>query len=57
MSSAMSQPKYLLLNDEIIFTSLIVSSKIFVYHGLLTLWRMFTLEIVLTVNSASGRKK
>jgi len=41
MSNEMSQPKYLLENDEIIISSLQIGSNNIPNYYLLTLWPMF----------------
>jgi len=43
MSNEMSQPKYLLENDEIIFSSLQIGSDNILNSNLLTLWPMVML--------------
>ncbi len=43
MSNEMSQPKYLLENDEIIFSSLQIGSDNIQNSNLLTLWPMVML--------------
>ncbi len=44
MSNEMSQPKYLLENDEIIFSSLQIGSINIPNSNLLTLWPMFMMS-------------
>ena len=57
MSNEMSQPKYLLENDEIIFSSLQIGSNNIPNSNLLTLWPMFMMRESLVWNTALGKEK